>query len=100
MAGSSCRSSRFTRSKRASRCSGTKARRALKAWLAGLLAAYGDKILGLDAAGASFSGKLEAKAACAGHNPGMADAIVAGVAQANDLVVVTRNAKHFLPLGE
>jgi predicted nucleic acid-binding protein len=72
---------------------------ALKAWLAGLLTAYGDKILGLDAAGASLSGKLEAKAACAGHNPGMADAIVAGIAQANDLVIVTRNTKHFLSFG-
>ena len=72
---------------------------ALKSWLAGLLAAYGDKILNLDASGASLSGRLEAKAVSTGHDPGMADAIVAGVAQAHDLVVVTRNKKHFLPFG-
>ena len=30
-----------------------------------------------------------------GHNPGMADATVAGIAKAHDLAVVTRNGKHF-----
>jgi hypothetical protein len=29
----------------------------------------------------------------------MADAIVAGIAQASDLVVLSRNAKHFAPFG-
>ena len=71
----------------------------LKAWLAGLLAAYGDKILSLDASSATLSGRLEAKALAGGDDPGMADAIVAGVAQTHDLTVVTRNIKHFLPFG-
>lgn len=72
---------------------------ALEAWLADLLATYDDKIVGLDAPGASLSGRLEAKALAGGVDPGMADAIVAGVAQAHELVVVTCNAKHFLPFG-
>lgn len=72
---------------------------ALKAWLAGLLATYGDNILGLDAPVASLSGRLEAKGLAGGVDSGMADAIVAGIAQAHDLVVVTCNAKHFLPFG-
>jgi predicted nucleic acid-binding protein len=29
----------------------------------------------------------------------MADAIIAGVAAANDFHIITRNAKHFLPFG-
>jgi toxin FitB len=72
---------------------------ALKAWLAGLVAAYDDKILALDACAAAFAGQLEAKAISAGQNPGMADAIVAGVAKAHDLIIVTRNMNYFQPFG-
>jgi len=71
----------------------------LKLWLAGLVATYDDKILPLDAAAAALAGQLEAKAIAAGHDPGMADAAVAGTAKALDLVVITQNTKHFLPLG-
>lgn len=71
----------------------------LKVWLVGLLATYDDKIVALDAASATYSGQFEATAISAGHDPGMADAIVAGIAKAHDLVVVTRNTKHFLPFG-
>ncbi len=71
----------------------------LRVWLSGLIAAYDDKILGLDASAAAFAGQLEAKAISSGHNPEMADAIIAGIAKAHDLVVVTRNTKHFLPFG-
>jgi predicted nucleic acid-binding protein len=71
----------------------------LKVWLAGLVAAYDDKILGVDASVAALAGQLEAKAISAGHDPGMADATVAGVAKAHDLIIITRNMKHFLPFG-
>jgi len=71
----------------------------LTAWLAGLISAYEDKIIGLDPSGASLSGKAEARAIAAGRNPGMADAVVAGLAKARDLTVVTRNTKDFLMLG-
>lgn len=69
----------------------------LKVWLAGLVTTYEDKILGVDAAVASIAGRLEAKAVSSGHDPGMADATIAGIAKMHDLVVVTRNTKHFLP---
>ena len=72
---------------------------ALKAWLAGLLAVYGDKVLGVDAAAAALVGRLEAKASAAGHEFGVADALVAGLAQAHGLVVVTRHSRNFLPFG-
>ena len=71
----------------------------LKVWLAGLVATYDDKIIPLDATAAAFAGQLEAKAISAGHNPGMADAIVAGIAKAQDLMIVTHNTRHFLPFG-
>ncbi len=69
----------------------------LRVWLSGLLAIYDDKILGLDGPAASLSGRAEAKAVAAGHDPGMADALIAGIAKAHDLTVITRNVKHFGP---
>jgi toxin FitB len=39
---------------------------------------------------------LEAKAIAAGHDPGMAGA---GIARSYDLVIITRNTKHFQPFG-
>lgn len=71
----------------------------LDAWLNGLVAAYNDRILQVDAEVAAMAGRLEAKAISAGYNPGMADATVAGIAMRHKLVVVTRNIRHFLPLG-
>lgn len=71
----------------------------LKLWLAGLIAAYDDKIIGIDASAAALAGQLEAKAISAGHDPGMADAAIAGIAKAQDLVVITDNRRHFLPFG-
>ena len=71
----------------------------IKVWLAGLVATYDDKIIPVDAAAAAFAGQLEAKAIAAGHDPGMADATIAGIAKARDLVIVTHNTKHFLPFG-
>ena len=69
----------------------------LRVWLAGLIATYGDRILGVDVPSATAGGQLEADALASGHDPGMADATIAGIAKAHDLVVVTRNKKHFLP---
>lgn len=69
----------------------------LRVWLSGLVAAYDDKILELNLAAAALSGQLEALAIKAGHDPGMADATIAGIAKAHDLAIVTRNTKHFLP---
>lgn len=71
----------------------------LKAWLSGLIATYDDKIIGFDAQAAAIGGRLEAKALAAGHDPGMADAVIAGIAAAHELTIVTRNTKHFLPFG-
>jgi hypothetical protein len=69
----------------------------LKVWLSGLIATYEDRIISLDPAAAAIAGRLEANAAAMGHSPGMADAIIAGIAQAHDLYIITGNTKHFLP---
>jgi toxin FitB len=71
----------------------------LKVWLAGLVATYDDKIISIDVSAAAIAGQLEAKAISAGHDPGMADAAIAGIAKAQDLVIVTHNTKHLLPFG-
>ncbi len=71
----------------------------LKVWLAGLVTAYDDKIIPIDARAAALAGQLEAKAMSSGHDPGMADALIAGIAKAQDLVIVTLNTKHFTPFG-
>lgn len=71
----------------------------LKVWLAGLVATYDDKIIPVDTVAAALAGQLEAKAIAAGHDPGMADATIAGTAKAHDVVIVTRNTKHFQVFG-
>lgn len=66
-------------------------------FLQGLVAGYGDRILAIDAAAARESGRLEAKAVSAGHNPGAVDAIIAGTASHHGLTIITHNLKHFRP---
>lgn len=73
--------------------------RDLRQWMDGLVSTYEDRILPIDVAVSAISGQLEAEALAAGHNPGMADALIAGTAKAQDLVVVTRNQRHFTPFG-
>ena len=50
-----------------------------------------DKIIPIDASAAALAGQLEAKALAAGQDPGMADALIAAVAQAQDLVIINHN---------
>ena len=68
-------------------------------WLTGLRAGIADRILEFDVTAAEASGKFEARALAAGHSAGMAASMVAGIAKAHGLVVVTHDIKHFLPFG-
>jgi toxin FitB len=72
---------------------------ALTGWLAGLVAAYDDRIVAIDATAAARAARLEARALAAGHAAGLAEALTAGVADSRELVIVTRNAENYLPLG-
>ena len=79
---------------------GAKAKAAgIELFLQGLIAGYGDRILPVDADVARESGKLEAKAITAGHNPGASDAMIAGTASVHQLTVITANLKHFHAFG-
>jgi predicted nucleic acid-binding protein len=72
---------------------------ALKIWLEILIAGYADRIVAIDAPTAALAGQMEAKAIAAGFAPGMADALIAGVARSNGLVVLTRDLKDFQHFG-
>ena len=71
----------------------------LDRWLDGLIAAYADRILPLDALSARLAGRLSDAAVAAGCHPGFADVAIAALAQNAGLLLLTRNLKHFQPLG-
>lgn len=71
----------------------------LDQWLDGLLASYADRILPLDAQAARLAGQISDAAIAQGHHPGFADVAIAALAQHASLLLLTRNLKHFEPLG-
>lgn len=77
------------------------ARRAadLTSWFDRLLDHYGDKVLALDLAAARLAGTLTDRAKVSGHDPGLADIAIAATAAVRQLIVLTRNRRHFEPLG-
>lgn len=72
---------------------------ALEEWLVSLLRTYADRILVLDTLAALATGRLLDKAIALGRPPGFADLAIAGIAEAHGMVVLTRNLRHFAPLG-
>lgn len=81
------------------RSGGTARADRLDHWLDGLIAAYADRILPLDAQAARLAGQLSDAAVAAGRHPGFADVAIAALAQNAGLLLLTRNLKHFQPLG-
>jgi len=71
----------------------------LSAWLDTLLHLYGDSILAFDAAVARIAGTLSDVARGQGQAPGFADIVVVATARHHGLTILTRNVRHFLPLG-
>ena len=71
----------------------------LEAWWAAVEHLYGPRILPFDSAAARAGGRLLDKARSIGQSPGWADIAIAGTAKAHGLIVLTRNLKHFEPLG-
>src|SRR5580704_9988475 len=71
----------------------------LSAWLDALLHLYGDRILAFDVAVARIAGTLSEVARRQGQAPGFADTVVAATARHHGLTILTRNVRHFLPLG-
>lgn len=71
----------------------------LDRWLDGLITGFGDRILPLDAQAARLAGQISDAAVAQGRHPGFADVAIAALAQNAGLLLLTRNLKHFQPLG-
>jgi predicted nucleic acid-binding protein len=71
----------------------------LEAWLEALLHLYSDRVLPFDVAVARIAGGLAERVQSMGHAPGFADVAIAATAQHRGLTILTRNIRHFEPLG-
>jgi predicted nucleic acid-binding protein len=71
----------------------------IESWLELTLHIYGDRVLSFDIAAARLAGRLMDKAREAGHSPGFADIAIAATAESQGLTILTRNLRHFAPLG-
>jgi hypothetical protein len=71
----------------------------LAEWLETLLHLYADRILAFDLDAARIAGALSDRARGRGRAPGFADIIIAATARSHGLTILTRNARHFDPLG-
>jgi predicted nucleic acid-binding protein len=71
----------------------------LTQWLDTLLAAYSDRVLALDSRIGRNAGVLSDRAIALGQHPGFADVVLAATASTHGLILLTRNGKHFAPLG-
>ena len=65
----------------------------------GIIAIYNDRILPLDRAAAEFAADVRSQVRRVGRTLDLGDALIAGIARANDLAVVTRNVRDFDGLG-
>lgn len=72
-------------------------RLAVATLIAGIVTNYGDRILPVNRAAAVRAARLRARARRAGRPGQTADALIAGTAAANDLVVATRDTGDFAP---
>ena len=71
----------------------------LAGWLEAVLHLYGSRILPIDVPTARRIGALADYARGQGHDPGLADLAIAATAAIRGQVVLTRNLRHFAPLG-
>jgi predicted nucleic acid-binding protein len=77
----------------------TRKAKQLTDWLETVLHLYADRILAFDVAAARVAGGLSDRARGAGHAPGFADVVIAATARCHGLTILTRNVRHFAPLG-
>lgn len=72
---------------------------ALDIWLFDILYTYTGRTLPLDAGAAHQAGLLIDRARAGRHDVAFADLAIAGIALANGMTILTRNLRHFAPLG-
>ncbi|MCX7374506.1 MAG: VapC toxin family PIN domain ribonuclease [Alphaproteobacteria bacterium] len=68
-------------------------------WVEAIMHAYAGRIETLDIPAAREAGLLQDRARALGINPGFADIALGGIAMARGMVLLTRNLRHFTPLG-
>jgi toxin FitB len=71
----------------------------LSVWLEAVLHLYSARVLPFDVAVARTAGGLADRVQSMGHAPGFADVAIAATAQHHGLTILTRNTRHFEPLG-
>lgn len=72
---------------------------AYEMWLEQSLAIFGEQLLGFDPLMARAAGELTDRAIAIGRHPGFPDIAIAATARVQDLAILTRNIRHFQPLG-
>jgi toxin FitB len=71
----------------------------LAAWLETVLHLYGARVLAFDTPTARIAGALSDRARGQGQTPGFADIVIAATAKRHGLTILSRNLRHFVPLG-
>ena len=71
----------------------------LTAWLDTLLHLYAERVLPFEVRAARIAGGLSDLALTRGHAPGFADVAIAATAKLRGFTILTRNVRHFEPLG-
>jgi predicted nucleic acid-binding protein len=71
----------------------------LDEWRQLIVHLYGDRILPFDLVVAAIAGRMIDDSRALGLAPGFADIAIAATAEANGLVLLTRNIRHFERLG-
>jgi predicted nucleic acid-binding protein len=71
----------------------------LSAWLRTVLHLYGDRVLPFDTTTAEIAGALSDLSRSRGHSPGFVDVAIAATARRHHLTILSRNERHFAPMG-
>ena len=71
----------------------------LTAWLDTFLHLYAERVLPFEVRAARIAGTLADLARRTAHGPGFADVVIAATAKLHGFTILTRNARHFEPLG-
>ena len=71
----------------------------LTAWLDALLHLYAERVLPFEVRAARIAGALADRVRSHGHAPGFADVAIAATAKLRGLTILSRNTRHFEPLG-
>ncbi len=71
----------------------------LQSWFSVILESFSDRIHPVDLKAARIASNLADRAAALGIDPGVADILIAATAVSHGSTLLTRNLRHFAPLG-